>query len=305
MDQSDGTQSVGEFSSLSEVAEELGFDHTAIPPVHRRFVDAAAGQSVSAVVWGASPPQLVFLHGGGQNARTWDLVAMRIGRPAVAIDLPGHGHSAWRHDRDYGPASNAEAVASAIDHLAPHAAVLVGMSLGGLTAIRIGATRPERVRRMVLVDVTPGSGRATQGMTREQRGATALIAGPRGFTTFGEMVERAVHASPGRPVSAVRRGVAHNAVQNADGTWRWRYDLADTTRSLVDLRALWRDVELLTMPTMLARGGNSVFVPAEDVAELTRRNPRIRIETVPGAGHSVQSDQPEALSSLITEFAFS
>jgi esterase len=79
------------------------------------------GQTVSALVWGEHPPELVLLHGGGQNAHTWDTVALILGRPLLAVDLPGHGHSDWRADRDYGPWRNAEAVAAVIEQAAPAA----------------------------------------------------------------------------------------------------------------------------------------------------------------------------------------
>ena len=92
-----------EFAWLGEVADELGIDRARIPPVTRRSLKTDAGRQLSAVVWGQDEPELIFLHGGGQNAHTWDLVALLLGRPAIAIDLPGHGHSSWRDDRDYGP----------------------------------------------------------------------------------------------------------------------------------------------------------------------------------------------------------
>ena len=44
----------------------------------------------------------VLLHGGSQNAHTWDTVAMALDRPLVAIDLPGHGHSDGPGDRPEG-----------------------------------------------------------------------------------------------------------------------------------------------------------------------------------------------------------
>ena len=101
---------------------------------------------------------MVFLHGGGQNAHTWDTVIVGLGEPALAVDLPGHGHSAWREDGDYSPQHNAAAArAGAARALAPDADLVVGMSLGGLTAIRLGAIAPELVRELVLVDVTPSA----------------------------------------------------------------------------------------------------------------------------------------------------
>jgi esterase len=56
------------------------------------------------------------------------------------------------------------------------------------------------------------------------------------------------------------------------------------------------------MPVLLVKGGESSFVTAEDLAEVTRRLPGLRVETVPGAGHAVQSDQPAALAGLIREY---
>jgi len=145
-------------------------------------------------------------------------VALALGRPAVAIDLPGHGHSDWRPDRDYGPWRGAEAVASVIDQVAPRGAGLVGMSLGGLTAIRLAAIRPDLVRRVVIVDVTPQVNDPSRVITPRERGAVALIGGPPAYESFDAMAAAA--ATPGRRRSAVERGVRHNAKRLPDGRWR-------------------------------------------------------------------------------------
>ena len=60
---------------------------------------------------GRHAPRIIFLHGGGQNAHTWDTVIVGLGEPALAVDLPGHGHSGWREDGDYSPQNNAAALA--------------------------------------------------------------------------------------------------------------------------------------------------------------------------------------------------
>src|ERR1700709_1924660 len=86
-----------EFALLPENAEQIGATGP-LPAVER--IEAG---TISALKWGASEPQVVFLHGGGQNAHTWDTVILGLGVPALAIDLPGHGRSAWREDGDYGP----------------------------------------------------------------------------------------------------------------------------------------------------------------------------------------------------------
>src|SRR5205085_7787998 len=142
-----------EFSMLVDNAEEAGLPWSGPPAVERVAVDIGGGQQVSALRWGTSEPELVLLHGGAQNAHTWDTVALALDRPLLAIDLPGHGRSDWRDDHDYSPVTNAEAVAAVMERLAPDAELLVGMSLGGLTAIRVAARRSDLVRRLAIVDV--------------------------------------------------------------------------------------------------------------------------------------------------------
>ena len=99
----------------------------------------------------------MLIHGGAQNAHTWDTVALALGRPLVAVDLPGHGQSDHRPAHNYGPASMVDDVAVAVAALAPRAGAVVGMSLGGLTAICLAADHPDLVRRLGVVDVTPGT----------------------------------------------------------------------------------------------------------------------------------------------------
>jgi pimeloyl-ACP methyl ester carboxylesterase len=291
-----------EFGLLSENAEQIGAKG-ALPAVER--IDTG---DVSALKWGTERPQVVFLHGGGQNAHTWDTVAYALGRPAVAIDLPGHGRSYRRDDRNYGPWWNTEALEVALPILAPNATVVVGMSLGGATTIRLAAVRPDLAPRAVIVDVTPQVNDPTRGMTTEERGSVALIGGPPTYESFEAMAAATIALSPLRPAAAVRRGVRHNSYRLPDGTWRWRYDLfgprGPSAGNWSDFVPLWSDVNKISVDTMLLRGGLSKFVTDDDVAEMRRRLPSIRVEVVDGAGHAIQSDQPLELVRLLEDFAF-
>src|SRR6201996_40624 len=284
-----------EFAWLRENADEAGLPWTGAPSV-RRVSTAVGGQQVSALLWGQDSPRVVFLHGGGQNAHTWDTVVLALGRPALAVDLPGHGHSSWRPDHDYMPWTMAPAIAASIRQWAPGPEVIVGMSLGGLTTIRLTAVAPDLVRQAVIVDVTPSAQLRQQSMTPTERGTTALVRGPASFATFEEIVNLTAAAAPHRPLPNIRRGVRHNTRQREDGGWEWRYD---RLRGLDDFSPLWDDVSAAAMPLTLVRGGASAFVTDEDAAEFLRRSPSTQVHVVPGAGHSVQSDAPLALASII------
>ncbi|MYH95031.1 MAG: alpha/beta hydrolase, partial [Acidimicrobiia bacterium] len=71
-----------EFSMLSDNAAEVGLDWSGPPPVERRRVELPNGLGLSAIVWGDAPARVVFLHGGAQNAHTWDTVVLALGEPA-------------------------------------------------------------------------------------------------------------------------------------------------------------------------------------------------------------------------------
>jgi pimeloyl-ACP methyl ester carboxylesterase len=295
----DGLAGLSEFSLLSENAEQAGVAGP-LPDVER--LEAGTGESrISALRWrtrsSQDPPRIVFLHGGGQNAHTWDTVIVGLGEPALAVDLPGHGHSAWREDGDYSPQLNADALLPALREHASGADLVVGMSLGGLTAIRLGAVAPELVNELVLIDVTPSALQRHAELTAEQQGTVALMHGEREFPSFQAMLDLTVAAAPHREVKALRRGVFHNSRRLDNGNWTWRYD---AIRTVPDFAGLWDDVDALSAPVTLVRGGASGFVTDEDAAELGRRATHFRTaHIVENSGHSVQSDQPRALIDIL------
>jgi pimeloyl-ACP methyl ester carboxylesterase len=295
-----------EFSMFADNASEVGLPYAGPPEVRRVTVTGGNGANISALVWGRGDPELVLIHGGAQNAHTWDTVALALGVPLVAIDLPGHGHSDWRSDGRYLPDVMVDDVAVAVRELAPNARAVVGMSLGGLTAICLAADHPELVRRLGIVDVTPG----TDHVKAEP--IVAFVSGPEHFASFDEILQRTIEHNPTRTESSLRRGVLHNAKELPDGRWTWRYDPmrswkvagaeapADTPVG-PDFNSLWPKVDQIRVPVTLYRGARSGVVGDEDVDELRRRRPDAEVVVVEGAGHSIQGDKPLELADLLRE----
>jgi pimeloyl-ACP methyl ester carboxylesterase len=293
-----------EFGLFHENAEEYGLPYDGPPTVRREsvVVDEATGRRLSALVWGDDAPELVLVHGGAQNAHTWDTVAMALDRPLVAIDLPGHGHSDHRDDGPFGPRQNGEDLAVAIRQLAPDAKAVVGMSLGGLSSLALSSHAPDLVRKLVLVDVTPG-------VDREKAAPIAqFIAGPDTFESFDEILARTMEFNPTRSESSLRRGVLHNAAEREDGRWAWRYQrppgLEQTDMDVpADFGTLWDDLDALRVPLMLLRGNaTGSVVDDDDVAKVLAAQPDARVEVVDGAGHSIQGDRPLELTALLLDF---
>jgi pimeloyl-ACP methyl ester carboxylesterase len=294
-----------EFGLFHENAAEYGLPYDGPPTVRREFVPVDAERRLSALVWGTEPPELVFLHGGAQNAHTWDTVAMALGRPLVAIDLPGHGHSDGGKDGQLNLADNAADVAVVIRALAPDANAVVGMSLGGMTTIALARHAPELVRAMVLVDITPG-------VTAEKAKAiTDFVNGPASFPSFEDLLKRTMEFNPTRSEASLRRGILHNAEQREDGSWVWRYarhrqvgpEAETNERAVEDRGELWDVIAGLTVPVLLVRGMRpQSVVDDNDEAELLRRLPSAQVVHVEEAGHSVQGDTPLELAAIISDF---
>ena len=289
-----------EFSLFHENIAEYSLTASAQPQVQRIAHQLGDGRTVSALKWGSAEPQMVFVHGGSQNAHTWDTVLLDLGVPALAIDLPGHGHSSWRDDAMYSPHSMAVDIAEVIALHAASAKIVVGMSLGGLTSLALAGHAPHLVQELVLVDITPG----VNG--DKAKAILDFVNGPQAFASFNDLLKRTIEHNPTRTIESLRRGILHNAKQLDDGSWQWRYDRRSHIRSENTepisgdaLGKLWDLIGTLNCPLTLLRGGTSPVVDDADVAELKRRQGRADVLVIDGAGHSIQGDKPRELAAFL------
>jgi pimeloyl-ACP methyl ester carboxylesterase len=280
-----------EFQHLPEEAAELGATGP-LPEVER----VAAGP-VSALRWGTAPAT-TLLHGAGLNAHTWDGVLLALRRDALAVDLPGHGDSAWRDDFDYRPATMAAAVAGAIDALAgPVPQTVVGHSLGGFAAVDLAAARPDLVRALVLVDASPGL------RIGDARQVSEFLAGPQVFATREEIVDNAVAAGIATDRQRLRRGVVLNTRIRDDGAIVWKHHLAyppTDAPTLPDVGTSWSGLTDTEVPVLLVRARHG-FLRDDVVAEFRDRVPRATVVEL-DTGHNVQELDPKGLAAAIAAF---
>ena len=285
-----------EFSYLEQEAAEFGI-RTPLQIPHRATVIDADGYDLSGIIWGEQPTT-TYLHGAGLNAHTWDSTIAELGTPALALDLPGHGDSAWRDDRDYRPSANARAVASVLDALGTGAQLVVGQSLGGGTAIALAAQRPDLVRALVVVDFSPGlaPGAAEQ--------VTGFLAGPQVFASRDEIAERAIAFGFGASRAALDRGIVLNTRVRDDGSVIFKHQLTNLepgqTVQLQDFDTLWPELEQIAVPVLLVHAEHGFLSPAV-VDEFLGRVPGatgVQLDT----GHNVQEEKPVELAAVIRAF---
>jgi peroxiredoxin len=254
-------------------------------------------------------PPVVFLHGGGQTRHSWHGTATAVaasGWQAITLDARGHGESAWSEAGDYRLSSFAEDVRLVIDRLAERP-VLVGASLGGLTAILLtGELHPGVARGIVLVDIIPDM--EVAGAERIQSFMAEHAAD--GFSSLEEVADAVAAYNPHRPRPRDLAGLRKN-VRERDGRFYWHWDpnfiggtadfppseVADAPRLHAAVARMVADV-----PVMLVRGRASDLVSEEKAAEFCRRYPSVEFVDVTGAGHMVAGDRNDVFSSAVVRF---
>jgi 2-succinyl-6-hydroxy-2,4-cyclohexadiene-1-carboxylate synthase len=236
------------------------------------------------------PTTVVLLHGFAGTGRAWDPVAQRLDRErytALAPDLRGHGGA-----RDVRPVSFAACVDDVLA-AAPARFVLCGYSMGGRIALHVALAAPERVERLVLVATTAGIDDETARAAR--RDADERLAA----FADGASIEQFADRWAAQPVFA---GTPPDAARI------WREDLVrnDPRALAAVLRAigtgamdpLWGRLGELTMPaTVLVGERDGKFVALGE--RLTAALPGGELVVVPGAGHGLPRETPEAVSAAI------
>jgi pimeloyl-ACP methyl ester carboxylesterase len=305
---------IDEFSFLSEQAAEAGIDAPS-PRGERLTLSLASGRMLSALRYSPADapdaaPVVTFLHGAGLNAHTWDTTILALGLPALALDLPGHGDSSWRDDAAYVARVLAPDVAEGIAAWTDAPQLLVGQSLGGLTAAAVAASHPDLVRELVVIDITPG--------VDPNAGPTQIrdfFAGPVDWASRDELVDRALSFGLGGGTRRkAERGVYFNSRVRPDGRVEWKHHFAhlanaastsaaprpDAVASVLG-EAGWEDLATVATSTTLIRGDRG-YVTEEDAAEFLRRVPGASVVTVP-SGHNVQEEIPLELGGRLRTLA--
>ncbi len=247
---------------------------------------------------GAGPPVLL-LHGLAGHAEEWAPTARWLASRAhvLASDARGHGRSA-RTPADVSPEAHVADAAFVLERCAGGPAVLVGQSLGGLTAISLAARRPDLVRALVVVEASPaGDGAAADGAAAAI--GEALRSWPVPFASreaaFAFFLDRFGSRSA---AEAWTSGLQ----PQADG-WRPRFEIEVMVRTLgaARARARWDDWERIVCPTLVLRADRG-FVDAADAEAMARRQTRAHVVEVPDAAHDLHLDRPAEWRRVLTGF---
>lgn len=241
---------------------------------------------------GQGPP-LLILHGVFGSGDNWLTVTRQIAEhfTVYLIDQRNHGRSFHSEEFSY-PVLCQDVVDFADEHnLAQFD--LIGHSMGGKVAMNLAVLHPERIRKMVVVDIAP----RFYSPHHQQ-----IIAG---FDAV--QLDRVQSRSDAEQQMAafidepdVRQFLLKNLYRTDDGSYGWRINLPILRKAVMEIGQALPEGPAVPIPTLFLKGGNSRYISEKDETEIHQRFPQSEIITIEGAGHWLQAEKPaEFLQSVL------
>jgi esterase len=266
-------------------------------PYQDRFI-TVNGLRLHYLDWGADGKQpFLMLHGIGRVAHTFDHIATRFNKDyhVIAIDMRGHGDSAWSPDGVYLVEDYAKDLEGFIAQLNLRNVILLGNSTGGRVVQVYAGMHPERVAKLVVEDVGPertneiASGFARRVQQEEN-----------GWASEDELVA-SLSRGGGTVSEDLQRNYAHfGSKQRADGRLVWKRD-PNLVKGFVPTE-LWAQVLQIKCPAIYILGGASSIVPPATQQKLRESLPMVQIVTMPKLGHYPSQEAPEDYVRIVRAF---
>ena len=230
---------------------------------------------------GLGRPPLIVLHGLLGSSRNWMSAGADLARErhVWALDLRNHGKSPHAPDMTY-PAM-VEDVLAWMDAQGMAEAEWVGHSMGGKVAMALACRHPQRVRRLVVVDIAPKN-----YLSQAHRAEFAAMHELR-LETLQSRGEAEMRFEARVPDWGMRKFLATNLERDEHGRWRWVINLPVITAALPHLEqtSLAPD-ERYDGPTLFVTGGKSRYVLPEDESIIAHHFPTVERRVIAGSGHN-------------------
>jgi pimeloyl-ACP methyl ester carboxylesterase len=239
----------------------------------------------------ATPP-LVLLHPYPADATFWNRFRCALGgtREIITPEAPGFGTAA--PEVGWTIAHAADAVALRISDGAPHGvAYVMGLSMGGYTALALAARHPERVSALILADTRA---EADDPATRRARyHAAAVVAGGGRDEYLSGLLPRLVAADVSGDVRDELAACAGRQSSEA---------LIGALAALAGRPDRRRDLAHLALPTLVVVGSEDLVTPPAAARVLADGIPDARLAEIPGAGHLTALERPHEVAELVAGF---
>ena len=246
---------------------------------------------------GAGPP-LVILHGLFGSSNNWNGLAKQLGTDftVYAVDLRNHGRSP--HDAVHTYEAMAGDVAEFLQQESLPSVFLLGHSMGGKVAMELALSDSSKVRRVIVVDISPG-----ESPLENEAILRALLSLRLEECTSRTDIDHALQQSI--PDDRVREFLLTNIRRGEDGIYVWRMNLPALDSSREAVAAPLAGGRRFEGPALFLRAEHSAYVRDDDIPLIKRMFPRAEVRTIPGSGHWVHADAPGPFVSAVRSFLLS
>lgn len=238
----------------------------------------------------AHAPTVVLIHGLFGSIGNLGMIAraLKSTYSVLQIDLRNHGLSGQTEEMNY--TLMAQDILETLDHLNIQQCLVIGHSMGGKVAMRLANLAPERVEKLVVLDIAP----VAYDIRHHDVILQALFS-----------VERAEVNSRTEATQMMREYLSEEMVIQflmksfVQGKWRFNIHAIDAHYDdILD----WRDQPAFGKASLFIRGGASPYVKEQYFAQIKAQFPLAQIQTVEGAGHWLHAEKPEQVLALIQDF---
>jgi pimeloyl-ACP methyl ester carboxylesterase len=259
------------------------------------------GLNLSFRVWnGHNVPQVLLVHGFGDNSLVWQHFASSLDHSccALAVDLRGHGYSEWSPTGTYALRDFAADIANVLEDLCPSPVVLAGHSLGAQTAIHVAAACRERIRAVVLVDVGFKPSEFSAGYVRRKFRERCRVYDS--VADYIALLHEQVPLARQESLEVLAEGALR---RNDEGHYEERCDpMLVNMDDSIDRHALLTGLKQIGRPVLFVRGAGSAVLSRATAFELMAQLPQSRMSSVATAGHAVMLDNPEGFSAAVRPY---
>jgi esterase len=245
---------------------------------------------------GAGKPPMLVLHGLLGSSRNWQTTGRDLSAHfhVFALDARNHGRSP--HSAEMSVEAMVGDTLAWLDARGVARATIVGHSMGGRTAMALACRHPERVERLVVVDVAPRA-YSWQGHRAEFAAMNELA-----LENLQSRQEAELRFEARVPDLGMRKFLTTNLNRTESGRWEWAVNLPVLTAALPRLeKGALGSEERFDGPTLFIVGGRSRYVEEADHAVIRAHFPAARITVIPDSGHNPHMDAREAFVRAVLE----
>jgi esterase len=251
---------------------------------------------------------IVILHGLYGSSDNWYTIGRALADQYEVFipDQRNHGNSPHLPDHDYNVLS--EDLNNFFIQHSLNRAVILGHSMGGKTALAFGLKHPEKVEKMIVVDISPfgyDEKSAPEVISHEQIMRSLMTIQPeslKGRQDADNKLHKHIRSEP------VRQFLLKNLKRNSEGVFYWAMNLPVLQQHLADIYATimpsqqTRPRDIPDFPLMFIKGKNSGYLRKEEFDQIRHFFPHAELAEIAGAGHWVHAEQPEEFLKRIRNF---